>query len=185
MLLRSLGAIILMSITAIPAHAETDTLSCDTARAIHVAYQIFTQPRPSVILLPFADVETAGAFCLLKDKISSVAAAGADFSISWTSPTPTQIEIALSIYIDAPFFDLSGFTDQKPATDAGLPRFTKMIPDLARGRTFHIPLRERRAYSPARDGHWQYVPLQYDYWGELNLRIGNPDIGIAEKKGEL
>ncbi|WP_374382155.1 hypothetical protein [Dongia sp.] len=49
------------------------------------------------------------------------------------------------------------------------------------GKLLHIPLSRRHAYNLATDGHWQYVPLQADVFGELILQIGAADIPAAEK----
>jgi hypothetical protein len=159
------GAAVLCLLAA-PAWGEVGTVTCDTARAVSIGYRLYTNPDgPTELLwLTGQQLVRTGAVCLERGQSLAIDAAGMTFIFAHPSQGH-QLTIQRS-------------DEEDGQADAEI-----LAIDLLYGKSLYLPLARRHAYDRQKDGGWRYVPLRTDYWGQLELRIGNPDIGVNEPGG--
>ena len=181
-MLRCLVALVSFFVAA-TANAEEGRPECDTARALQVSYHLKVYSLPVDVFVPQLNWPAMKTFCLIAGRQVDLSAEGVSVKVALHGNTPTNSKLLIdhprvgNVYFGQTDFSLAwlatqGF-DSAGSTDEALLR--SILPDEDFGKLLHIPLRRRHAYNPATDGHWQYVPLQTEVFGELVLRIGGSD----------
>ncbi|WP_374312585.1 hypothetical protein [Dongia sp.] len=185
-----LGASVL-SLLAAPAWGEVGTVTCDSARAVAIVYSLYTNPSgPTEFPLMTGELTKTGAVCLLKGQVLGMETNGftVTFSLLPSISHAWQLTIHRSSYFGGQMGAQSSTSELEeldPAAGVEIDseslggRLVKKLTGSAlEGTTVRIPLAQRHAYDRQQDGNWRYVPLRIDYWGDLRLRIGNPDTGV-------
>jgi len=177
-----------LCLLAAPAWGEVGTVTCDAARAVAMTYSLYLVPNgPTEFPLLTGELAKKGAVCLLPGQALGMDADG--FSLTFFLQRSVGADRLLTIGRTTYSGGQMGAVGELYALDAesqidgaGLEdALAKVLTgDALDGTSVSLPLARRHAYDPEQDGNWQYVPLRVDYWGELSLRIGNPDIGTGE-----
>jgi len=181
-----------LCLLAAPAWGEVGTVTCDSARAVALTYSLYLAPDgPTEFPLLTGELAKKGALCLLQGQALGMDAG--EFSVTFSLQRSAGGDRLLTIRRSSYSGGQTGATGAvgelyvldavtQPEGDMVGKELTGSALD---GTSVSVPLAQRHAYDREQDGNWQYVPLRVDYWGELSLRIGNPDIGAREPGNAL
>lgn len=166
-------------------------MTCDSARAVAMSYSLYWVPNgPTEFPLLKGKLAKEGSVCLLQGQTvgMDINAFSVMFSLRFSPGGDRLLTIRRSSYLGGQMRTPNAIEldELKPVSTAGVDGDGQdealvrlMTGSALDGTSVHIPLAQRHAYDRTQDGNWQYVPLRLDYWGELQLRIGNPDIGAS------
>jgi hypothetical protein len=178
---------------AMPAAAEVDRPTCDTARAVQVSYRLTVYARPLPIDAPSAGNPALKTICLVAGREAQVEGDRIAMTLSLDGATPAHARLLIhrpfiaEIYVGEADLSLEWLErqdfDSAGSTDEIVVR--SILPTDLRGKRLHIPLRRRHAYDPSTDGNWQYTPLQTEVFGELILQIGSSDQPVGDVEPSL
>jgi hypothetical protein len=185
--------VLLVAAMAMPAAAEVDRPTCDTARAMQVSYRLTVYAGPAMIGAPSAGNPVLKTICLVAGREAQMTGDQIAIMLSLDGATPAHGRLLIhrpdiaEIYVgeadlSLEWLELQDF-DPVGSTDEVVMR--SISPTDLQGKRLHIPLRRRHAYDPSTDGNWQYTPLQTEVFGELILQIGNSDLPIGDAEPTL